>query len=701
MPGVKQFVDLTVLTAADVNDYLMGQAVPRFASQTERDAHMPAPTDGQMCHVRGVGYLGFNDASGQWEDVTGVTGPQGPAGIQGPPGPQGPTGLQGAAGPQGPAGAAGPAGPQGDPGPAGADGPPGPQGPAGADGATGPQGPAGTTGPAGPEGPAGDAGPQGDPGPPGADGATGPQGPAGPAGPQGPAGDVGPAGPAGATGPAGPKGDTGNTGPAGPTGPAGATGPKGDTGDTGPAGPTGPAGATGATGPAGPTGPQGPQGPTGTFSGNNLVTTGSTDASVPLKAVGTATATANLQEWYKGTTLVGYVDAAGNIVAVSGAVEANVLSTTAAGTLKARPDGPASAGGELRLSKGANGAKLTFVSADGTLADVDLYRAAADVLATPDALRSERAGVPGQHVDLYSDANGNFFSGTANTGSSKHMRFANLGDGTNPPGTNFGVFLQRGVNPGAPDDLVGLVQGNKLVFGPSLDANLYRLAANSLKTDGAFTVGGAMTLAANPGGPLEAATKQYVDAAVGVTPYLPLGVFPVTGKWFSAPSVGAVPGTGAFTANTILWVPMPVNKPCTIDKLAMFLSASGAGNYLFGLYDSDATTMLPTGAALQSLGSIDASQAGATTYTTTFTGYALTAPHLYWIAMVVPATPGNIGLIAAGASPYVSSYSTTPANTGDSAYLQTGTALPSSFVPSGAGTSASAPRLALHVLSTP
>lgn len=57
MPGVKQWTDLEVLTAADLDDYVMSQAVPRFTSTAARDAAMPAPVNGQMCYVTGVGLL--------------------------------------------------------------------------------------------------------------------------------------------------------------------------------------------------------------------------------------------------------------------------------------------------------------------------------------------------------------------------------------------------------------------------------------------------------------------------------------------------------------------------------------------------------------------------------------------------------------------------------------------------------------------
>src|SRR6476620_6374790 len=46
----KEFVDLTTLYAADVND-LMSQTVARFDALTERDAAIPGPDYGQMCYT--------------------------------------------------------------------------------------------------------------------------------------------------------------------------------------------------------------------------------------------------------------------------------------------------------------------------------------------------------------------------------------------------------------------------------------------------------------------------------------------------------------------------------------------------------------------------------------------------------------------------------------------------------------------------
>lgn len=67
----------------------------------------------------------------------------------------------------------------------------------------------------------------------GGDALIGPPGPRGPVGPRGPSGEPGEAGPAGPTGSQGATGPQGAAGEKGATGPAGPTGPKGDIGDQG------------------------------------------------------------------------------------------------------------------------------------------------------------------------------------------------------------------------------------------------------------------------------------------------------------------------------------------------------------------------------------------------------------------------------------------------------------------------------------
>lgn len=55
--GYKSFTAGAVLTASDVNNYLMEQGVMYFATTTARDTAITAPEDGMVC------YIGSNDSS--------------------------------------------------------------------------------------------------------------------------------------------------------------------------------------------------------------------------------------------------------------------------------------------------------------------------------------------------------------------------------------------------------------------------------------------------------------------------------------------------------------------------------------------------------------------------------------------------------------------------------------------------------------
>lgn len=76
--GFKTFTVGEVLTAADVNDYLMEQAVTIFADSTARDAQITSPIEGQFCFLKDSNSLQFYSGS-SWTnfigegDITGVT----------------------------------------------------------------------------------------------------------------------------------------------------------------------------------------------------------------------------------------------------------------------------------------------------------------------------------------------------------------------------------------------------------------------------------------------------------------------------------------------------------------------------------------------------------------------------------------------------------------------------------------------------
>jgi hypothetical protein len=250
-----------------------GFIAPRMT--TAQRLALPVPANGLLVYDITANCFFYFTTSAGWVSLCQLSGPTGPAGLQGqagntgPTGAQGPIGLTGSTGTQGITGATGNTGPSGNIGATGLQGNTGPTGNAGATGAQGNTGLTGNTGPTGDRGPtgaqgntglAGNAGPNGDRGPTGAQGNTGL---AGNAGPTGPTGDIG------ATGAKGNTGATGNVGATGATGNVGATGPTG-IGITGPTGPTGIGlqGNTGATGVGvqgfpGPIGPNGATGPTG------------------------------------------------------------------------------------------------------------------------------------------------------------------------------------------------------------------------------------------------------------------------------------------------------------------------------------------------------------------------------------------------------------------------------------------------------
>ena len=76
--GFKVFSTGEVLTAADVNDYLMEQSIGIFANSTARDAQITSPIEGQFCYLADSNVLQFYNGS-SWAsfigdgDITGVT----------------------------------------------------------------------------------------------------------------------------------------------------------------------------------------------------------------------------------------------------------------------------------------------------------------------------------------------------------------------------------------------------------------------------------------------------------------------------------------------------------------------------------------------------------------------------------------------------------------------------------------------------
>jgi hypothetical protein len=83
--GFKTFSDGSVLTAAEVNTYLMQQTIMAFADATARDAAITSPSEGMFVYLTGSNALQYYDGS-SWTatsltaDITGVTAGSGLAG---------------------------------------------------------------------------------------------------------------------------------------------------------------------------------------------------------------------------------------------------------------------------------------------------------------------------------------------------------------------------------------------------------------------------------------------------------------------------------------------------------------------------------------------------------------------------------------------------------------------------------------------
>jgi hypothetical protein len=72
MGGRKTFVTNTVLTAADVQDYLMDQSVMVFSNSTTRGSAIPTPTEGMVTYLTGTDSLeAYNGAN--WLSAAGVS----------------------------------------------------------------------------------------------------------------------------------------------------------------------------------------------------------------------------------------------------------------------------------------------------------------------------------------------------------------------------------------------------------------------------------------------------------------------------------------------------------------------------------------------------------------------------------------------------------------------------------------------------
>ena len=69
----KTFISGEVLYAADVNNYLMNQAVMTFADAAARNTALPTPTEGMVCYLNDVNQYQMNlsGTSGSWNIIAG------------------------------------------------------------------------------------------------------------------------------------------------------------------------------------------------------------------------------------------------------------------------------------------------------------------------------------------------------------------------------------------------------------------------------------------------------------------------------------------------------------------------------------------------------------------------------------------------------------------------------------------------------
>ncbi len=70
--GYRTFGAGEVLTASNVQTYLMDQAIPVFASSTARDAEITSPAEGQHCFLKDTDALQYYTGSA-WVAAGGVS----------------------------------------------------------------------------------------------------------------------------------------------------------------------------------------------------------------------------------------------------------------------------------------------------------------------------------------------------------------------------------------------------------------------------------------------------------------------------------------------------------------------------------------------------------------------------------------------------------------------------------------------------
>lgn len=105
----------------------------------------------------------------------------------------------------------------------------------------------------------------------------------------------------------------------------------------------------------------------------------------------------------------------------------------------------------------------------------------------------------------------------------------------------------------------------------------------------------------------------------------------VAGRWYF-PQISATIANGAAVGlNTIIFTPVFILKPVTVDALAAYVPAAASGvNCQLALYANNPATVSPTGNALCQTASLSLGTAGNIVGTVT---PVLVAPGMYWLAV--------------------------------------------------------------------
>jgi len=151
--------------------------------------------------------------------------------------------------------------------------------------------------------------------------------------------------------------------------------------------------------------------------------------------------------------------------------------------------------------------------------------------------------------------------------------------------------------------------------------------------------------------------------------------------WYSAPQCGTAMASQQHSANILYAIPFVCPKQITLDRIAIRVIASSAGQGRLGIYN-DNGNLYPSSLVLDA-GTVDTGSGGIKSITISQT---LNADTLYWLVVILNATPNIQGFNTGSLIPILG-ISTGWATTPQLGYSvsQTYGALPSTF-PTGAST---------------